>query len=431
MRSQIRGLDQAMRNTGDGLSVLDTAESAIGSIQNLVQRLRELAIQAANGSNSDDNRNLIQEEVDQVLAEIDRLAGTVQFNGKLLLDGSFTAQRVQTGLEAGDFFTISIADLRTTALGQQAIAVGETPVSTSPIPNTAPPSLEINGVAIPATTGDGISFANADASALAKAAAINSVSARTGVLARAEAAVHQAAGASIGAVALDGTGSSLFINGVNVGPVAVEAGDSTGTLREAINSISLQTGVRATIATTGELVLTAEDGRNFEITTTGSVADEIGLRAGNGDLTAQVVSGSVRLSSSSAINVGGAEPALIGFNPATQTIVPIDPNSSMSNLRVVTEAEAQDAIEGADAALAQLNRIRARLGAITNGLEAAINNIDLNAQNLTASDSRIRDTDFAEATAKMTQEQILQQTATAILAQANLIPQMALRLLER
>jgi flagellin len=431
LRSQVRSLDQALRNTEDGLSVVDTAESALGNVTNIVQRVRELALQAANDSLSVNDRAAIQLEIDAQIEEIERQAASVQFNSRNLLDGTFINQRVQLGLGPTDFLPLSIPDMRTDSLGQQAIVTGLSAVSTLPITAAVPAELVINGVAVPPSEGDGVSFSADDASAIAKANAINRVASQTGVTARADAAVHATAGAAIGTVSLDGGANSLFINGINIGAVEVVADDSSGALRNAINAHSQATGVTATVADTGELVLTAADGRNFETTTTGSVADDLGLQVGDGDLTAQVVTGRVTLTSSSDITITGSDLGLIGLDVATQSVNTVDPSTGLSGLTVTSSQDAQNAIGTTDAALDQLSRVRAALGSTANSLEATINTIQQNAQSLTSADSRIRDTDFAEATARMAREQILQQAATAILAQANLIPQMALRLLER
>jgi flagellin len=428
LRSQVRSLDQAVRNSGDGQSVIDTAESALGNLTDMVQRIRELAIQAANDSNGTENRVAMQTEIDQLIEEFNRIGNTLQFNGKNLLDGSFVNQRIQTGIAPGDYLPVSIGDMRANVLGQQAIVTGLDPVSSTAIAGGG--DLIINGIEVGASDADGVSFVAADASAIAKAAAINRVASRSGVSATVEASVHEATGASVGPVTLDGTASALFINGVNIGPVTVEAGDATGALRDAINTHSGETGVTASLGASGELVLTAEDGRNFQITTAGSVADDLGLAVADGDLTAQIVSGRIRLTSSQTINLAGTDIGLIGFTGA-QTLTVVDPSTALASISVTTGEDAENAISTADAALAQLNRVRASLGAISNRLEEGQQHAQAAAENLRASDSRIRDTDFAEATARMTQQQILQQAATAILAQANLLPSMALQLLQK
>ncbi len=428
LRSQVKGLGQAVRNTGDGQSVVDVAEAAMGNIEGIVQRIRELAVQAANDTYGADERVAIQSEINNLVSEIDRMASSVQFNRRPLLDGTFVNQRLQVGLGGGDFIALSIPDLRASVLGQVAQVTGLGGVSLAAVAGGG--DLTVNGVAVPPTASDGVSFAFPAASAIAKAAAINRIAGQTGVQATAEPAVFTVAGGSIAGATLDGAANALFISGVNIGPVDVTAGDANGALRAAINAKSALTGVVATLSGAGELILTAQDGRTFEVTTTGSVADELGLALADGDLTGQIVTGRVSLRGSSQITVGGSDPGLIGFGPGQLITLP-DASTALGTISVVTQADAELAIGAADQALRELSRARAGLGAISNRLENTKATVQTQSESLQLTDSRLRDTDFAEATARATQEQIIQQAATAILAQANLVPQMALRLLEQ
>ncbi len=124
MTAQIRGLNQAVRNANDGISVAQVAEGALGEVTNALQRIRELAVQSANDTNSADDRTSLQAEVTQLVAEIDRIAGQTKFNGKALLDGTFTAAVFQIGAYAGESITFDIADSAAAALGVDAVTVG-------------------------------------------------------------------------------------------------------------------------------------------------------------------------------------------------------------------------------------------------------------------------------------------------------------------
>jgi flagellin len=427
LRTQVQSMDRAVRVSNDGLSVIDTAEAALSNIENTIQRIREISVQAANDTLSDENRNSIQLEIEQLVEEIDRLATNVDFSGKRLLDGSFFNQRVQLGVNAMDFLSVTIPDMHTDNIGLRAIVTGLFPVSSDPLSSE---DVFINGIEISVSQSDGISFVADDASAIAKAEAINRHMSQTGVTATAEAAVHQALGAQIQPISLNGTTSALHINGINIGPVDVSAADSTGALRAAINTHSEVTGVVATLGDSGELVLTAEDGRNFQVTTTGSVADELGLATANSDLTAEVVTGHITLSGPDTITVSGADIRQIGF-AALQEVTQPDPSTALENIRVTTQEDAEEAIATSDAAIRQLNNLRTRLGALANRIESSSQAAEVHRDNLRAADSRIRDTDFAVATADATREQIIQQAATAVLSQANLLPQLALQLFDR
>jgi flagellin len=426
LRAKIAGLQRNLVNCNQGLNLLSISESSLGNVTEILQRLRELGVQAATATISQEQRLLIQKEADSLIEEMQRIATTANYNGKNLLDGTFTGLRLQLGTRTGESIPVAIEDSRPSALGAMAHVTGATGVSVSPI--TGSGDLTINGFTVPASALDGLSTIYGDASAIAKAAAINTLTNSTGVTAKAEAAVYMAAGASITGGALDGTATSLTINGVNIGAITVDSGDANGVLQNRINSFTSLTGVTATRGPAGELVLTAEDGRNVQITTTGSAADELGLRVGNGDVNT-VAGGTVSLSSAATINVGGTL-ALIGFT-AGQAATFVDPATAISFLQLITADQAQAALDTIDVALQQILERRAALGAIESRLNTTIDDLMVNVENLTGADSRIRDADFAVETANLTQAQIIQQAGIAILAQANMIPQMALNLLQK
>lgn len=422
LRSQIRGLNQAVRNANDGLSLVSVAESVIGSYTDNLQRIRELAIQSANDTNSASNRASLEEEAQQLLDELARIASTVSFNGLKLLDGSFTSKQLQVGANVNETIAIDTGDLRTTSIG--AVATTTTGAVSAAL---GAGDLLLNGVDVGATAPDGVSFANQNASAIAIAHAINAVSGTSRVTA--QVASTQVVGLSaVQGVSLDGTTSTLLINGVNIGAVVVTGNDSDGALRDRINQVSNSTGVTASLNSSNELILTAADGRNITTTTTGSVADELGLAAANGDVTGLTTGGTITLTSDSAFAVGGTSPADAGLSATT---VAIDLATALNSLTIVNVTGANSAIVTVDNALRQANQIRASLGAITNRLEHTIQNLQATAENYSASDSRIRDADFAYETANLTKNQILQQAGVAILAQANSSTQAALSLLQR
>lgn len=426
IRYEIRGLQRNQQNISGAFNVIGVAESGMETIQTALQRARELAVQAGNDTLSPSDRNTIQQEIDAILAEIQRAASETSYLGRRLLDGTFLNQIIQVGTAEGQSFNLSISDLRTAALGQVAQSSGAA-VSTAPIAGGG--DLTINAINIPASAIDGISTTLANASAIAKAAAINSVENQTGVRATVGPAVYQAPGAAISPVNIDGTTRTLSINGVAIGPVNVSAGDSDGRLVDAINQKSSITGVTASVDPSGALRLEAADGRNIAVTTTGSVADELGLAAADGDLSNAVASGTITLTSSSAFSVGGTF-GLIGFTPAQSTIN-LDPATAIAGLSMVSSESANAAIASIDNAIRQISNARAGIGSIQNRLEAVEQSLAKRIEDLTGADSRIRDADFALETARLTQAQILQEAGTALLAQANVTPRTALQLLLR
>lgn len=271
--SQVKGLNVAIRNAGDGISLAQTAEGALGAMTENLQRIRELAVQSSNATNSDEDRVALQAEVEQLIAEITRTAEETNFNGRNLLDGSFSGT-FQIGADAGQVVEVSIAELTAEKLGASD-AVGISAVGTDSALGNG--DLIINGVAIPPSQAedDNASFANNDASAIAKVEAINSVSDETGVTAYVNENI--VSGSEMTASADTG---SITLNGV---VIDIQTTDDTATSRasvvEAINAYADQTGVTA--IDSGEdangVILIAEDGRNITVSFDTVTAENTGL----------------------------------------------------------------------------------------------------------------------------------------------------------
>jgi flagellin len=330
MTSQIRGLNQAARNANDGISMAQTAEGALGEIGNNLQRIRELAVQSRNASNSVSDRQALNNEVQQVKAEIDRVASSTSFNGTKLIDGSFTNQSFQVGANVGETISISsLVDARSSSLG----------TSTSSTANV------------------------------------------TGV-------------AATGFTAI--TAGDLTINGVSVGAVAAGGNAATqgANIAAAINTVSSTTNVTATADAAGVVTLTNGSGSNTVVAFAGASATTA---------TTGLTAGTTTASSSTVAGFAGVD--------------------------ISTTWGADTAIAAMDSALSALNAGRADLGAYQNRFSSAIANVQTTAENLSASRSRIVDTDFAAETATLSRNQVLQQAGTAMLTQANAMPQSVLALL--
>ena len=282
MTANIRGLSAAIRNANDGISLTQTAEGALSSIGDNLQRIRELAVQSANTGNSESDRGALNTEARQLVSEIDRIANNSQFNGIKLLDGSFQNQSLQVGAgnDSNDRIAISIGSAKVSALGigsnssYSKVLTQGTAVSNVAL---AAGTLSINGAQIGASFSDGVSYTNADSSAIAKASAINAASGLTGVTAT----VSKTEVTGVAATTFtDVAAGQVMINGVDVGEIgasrnAVERGVQTAA---AINAKTSQTGVTATASTsTGALALTAADGRNITISTTTAGGEATGL----------------------------------------------------------------------------------------------------------------------------------------------------------
>jgi flagellin len=289
----------------------------------------------------------------------------------------------------------------------------------------------LNGVYITdyATYEDAVSSANPLRSAITIAAAINAKTDLHKVTATVEAATLNG-GNTIQGGTIDPDDAQLTINGVDIfeGVTVIQADDSDGTLVNAINAKSNQTGVTATLDSSNHLVLSAADGRNISVTTgADTIGDELGLTAADAAFTG-AAGGKILLKSNDNIVVSGDTPALAGFTGATYYK---NPDMAINKLSISTAAGANLAIEQVDNALEQVNEIRATLGATTNRLEYTIQSLQSVAENLSSADSRISDADFAAETANLTKNQILQQAGIAILAQANTSTQSALQLLPK
>ncbi len=329
--TQIRGTDVAIRNANDGISLAQVAEGSLTEIGNNLQRVRELAVQSSNATNSASDRKALQAEVTQLVSEIDRVAKQSDFNGTKLLDGSFSSQLFQVGANAGQAIAIDkIVDATTAKLGTSTFATGK--------------------------------VADADAVLTADATLSGTIK----------------------------VGSTT----VNLDKIELKSGatvaDQNKAAVTAINSKLGETGVLAELNDAGEIVVT-------------QVKDGIAMT--DADIT---ITG----------------PA--GFDHTADAAVT---TANVANLDVSTVTGAQKALSLVDNALSSINNTRADLGAVQNRFTSVVANLQTSTENLSASRSRIRDTDFAKETAELTRTQILQQAGTAMLAQANQVPQNVLSLL--
>jgi flagellin len=417
MTAQIRGTNQAARNANDGISLAQVAEGALGSVTGNLQRMRELAVQSANATNSASDRAALQQEVAQLTTEIDRVATQTQFNGLNLLDGTFTAQQFQVGANAGQTITVAgIASARTSALGISYSASVTGGLTTAPL--TAG-QLTLNGNAIQASAAGAGAGQSAD-SAWSIAQAINA--SQGSVVATANPTT--VAGAAPGAFAAI-TAGTVQINGVDIGAVAAggSAAVQGANVAAAINSVSAASGVTAVAnAATGAITLTAADGRNVAITGTQT----------NTGLSNATTHGTLTLATSGvnpqSITVGGTAPASAGLAAATTAATLT--GTAVSLLDISTVAGANSALTTIDSALQTINSSRAALGAVQNRFSSTIENLQTASENLSASRSRIQDADFAAETANLARAQVLQQAGTAMVAQANQLPQLVLQLLK-
>jgi len=422
MTAQIRGINQAARNANDGISLAQVAEGALGSVTANLQRMRELAVQSANATNSASDRVALQQEVAQLTTEIDRVATQTQFNGLNLLDGSFTAQQFQVGANAGQTISVSsIASARASALGvYQGFNVVSQSIGTA---SNTPQALTVS-----LGSGPAIALGSVAIDAKAQAAAITNGNI-PGMVATAN-ATNVAAGVS--AAGATGPGTATYtINGIAISIAGVNGGAALASNRAsavaAINAQSAATGVVATDTGAG-VSLSAADGRNISLaygvgTFAGSSAADFGLSA------TAITGGTLNISYSAPSGVSGSV-VFAQTGGLSPSIAITGTGTAVSALDISTVAGSNAALTSIDAALQTINSSRAALGAVQNRFSSTIENLQTAGENLSASRSRIQDADFAAETAALSRAQVLQQAGTAMVAQANQMPQLVLQLLK-
>ncbi len=451
MTSQINGLTRAAQNANDGISMTQTAEGGLGTATDLLQRMRTLAVQAANGTNSASDRSSLQEEVAQLQQELNRVANTTQFNGQNVLDGSLSNAQFQVGANANQTINFSIGNTQASAIGNNAIKTNgtSTAAAASAAPTTAG-NIGPNTTAVQTFTvqGNGTTStyaAAAGASAYAIAKGINAASGSTGVTATATTTATLSAFTA-------GT-QSFTIQGApkadgSANPVTVTATMATATdvggLAAAINAQSGVTGINAIADTsTGKISLTQGQGYDIGVTNnlvanntttlTGSSGAGVALVRGAANAAAlgdsATVGGSLAFNSSGSFTVGTSAAGTVFTAAANSSALSSVASIDITKLTNGIPSGANDALQVIDSALANISSSRASLGALQNRFTSVVSSLSTTSENLSAARSRILDADFASETANLTRGQILQQAGTAMLAQANSLPNGVLALL--
>lgn len=416
--TQIRGLDQAVRNANDGISLAQTAEAAISELSNNLQRIRELAVQSANATNSASDRAALDAEVQQRIAEVDRIAAQTSFNGLKVLDGTFGTAQFQVGANVGETIGVNLnVGVRAGQIGQIATATGT--VTANALANLTIAVGSGEAVAVAATSGATQDSAE-DKVTTIKDAGISGLTAtaNTSVSDSYAAVVATAGGA-------DDSTYSLTINGTDIyASFAIADGTSLAgaDVANQVNLFSSQTGVTASFDGT-DITLTSDTGKNIVATQT-IAGDTTGAGVGGTNIIGQTARGDVTLTAAENITLTG-DFVELGL---TNTIA--KDASTISNVSITTVANANDAISRVDAALTTVSSLRSDLGAIQNRFDSTITNLASVSENLTAARGRILDADFAAETAALTKSQILQQAGIAVLSQANAQPQLVLSLLQ-
>jgi len=425
--SQVRGLTVAARNANDGISLAQVAEGALEEASNILQRVRELAVQSINATNSPSDRTALNLEVSQLTAELDRIARSTEFNGQKILDGTFGTALFQVGSNANQTIVATTGNFKTKQYGDYRIQGYDNNVANVH-------RLDANG-SLTISGGSGtasISYSSVD-SASAVAAAVNLANENTGVMASALTQFDVKFAAS-GFYKFD-----VFSENTSAVSVGFNISEATGiealsVAASAFNDITSKTGVVATVKEDGTgIELSHYTGENVTIQDTSfSNSGAVTLATSNSTLVlaadtnvnTAVISGQVTFDASKAFTIQGSATEVMSAASEASIL------QKVSDIDISTVDNSNLALTIADAALAQISSQRAKFGALQNRFGSTISNLETAVENLSAARSRIMDADFAVETAELTRTQILQQAGTAMLAQANQIPQNVLSLLQ-
>ena len=471
MTAQVNGLNQARRNANDGISVAQTAEGALQTSGDILQRIRTLSVQSANDTNSSSDRQALQAEVSQLISEFDRIATTTQFNGLNLLDGNFSKTQFQVGANANQTITFGIGSTKAVDMASFGVSGDVTASSTMVGASAAVSDGSASNVnrflaqdlLIKSKGMAGTVNLQASMSADKIAASINAQQSNTGgVTARAETYAFLTLSNSSGQMAMD-----FNLNGVGIQAFSSNGSTDMDGLVTSINDRSGATGVvaqKVDVPGTGNagtyrVQLFAADGRDIQMTsvtaasgTGGATSSALGLQGAydnNGTVTTvgslasfsatgssngnrnSTVGGRVIIANDTAYTltstIGGTTGGLFAVG-STATVAGAK-TGALSTVDISTVLGSNKALGIIDAALSRVNNTRANLGALQNRFQMTIDNLQTTSDNLAASRSRIKDADFAEETATMSRWNVLQSAGTAMLAQANQGPQAAMQLL--
>ena len=480
MTAQVRGLTVATRNANDGVSMAQTAEGALAEMGDILQRIRELAVQSANATNSAGDRKSLNDEVNQLVAELNRFANTTEFNGMKLLNGDDPVSAFHVGANSNQTIVATTTDFRTSKYGSyqignatvtadkatagKGVSISNAVAGTNAVANS---SIQVTGAAV---SKDGIMTLNGpnasgsvsltvSDSAADIASKINSQD-LTGI--KATARTETMIGFSNGDYTIEISTTNATSNSANTETATISfsvpkigtsaIGESAEALTDAVNAFNEQsskTGITAKLndAKTG-IILENDEGKNINITLTNTantiymgnqstgvsaVISLAGTASGRtftaaGQVTLDSArSYSVTLAASMNIQAGVLSGGSMGNSTAATTYG--STLQRVDSLDITTIKGANDAIHICDSAIDAVNAQRAKYGALQNRFEHTISNLQTSHENVSAARSRIQDADYAAETAALSRNQVLQQAATSMLTQANNLPQNILTLL--
>ena len=474
LKSQANSLGQAIANGNDAIGMVQTADGAMDEQLQIIDTIRTKAIQAAQDGQSTDSRKALQADISRLLEELDNIAKTTSFNGKQLLNGNFSNQNFQIGAYSNEIVQISIGATESSKIGHTRFETSRFFAYSAADLSAKAVGIELsgidgfpNGYKFQSVTGEELRISGFRA----VADRINGVSDTTGVKAKVTNSI------TFSGIIADGTVKGLEINGATIGDIELKAGDGNAVLANAINAVKAQTGVEASV-TDGKLTLTSPDGRTINIKAQSS-ASVMGTISAIGLSDGKAILGSLSLVREDARDIvigitgltGGAQilstftMATNGMSAATMSeadaasITLADLNTgildgkaaaAMGYFRagefsssiysagtyadqlsgVTTYGGAQAMISVAESAQKQLDRIRSDIGSVQNQIVATINNISTTRVNVKAAESQIRDVDFASEASNFNKYNLLAQSGSYALSQANTVQQNVMRLLQ-
>ena len=430
MNSQIRGLTMATKNANDGIALIRTVENALVEVSGMLQRMRELAVQSANATNSATERAFANNELNQLQLEISRVSANTRYNGTQVLNGTFSAKSLQVGTMSGEEINFTIDSVESSLLGAY-VQVGQnslgayTAAASSSFSNTTNLTDDADDFTIVGNGNSRTIDVSANDSAKDVVKKINSVAGATTVFALSRTFAHLAS------TSATDTSYQVSINGTQTAAFTISSNSVTDAVAK-INAISATTGVMASATTENKVLLTDSDGDDI-IVTNGSAgttltlkavgndgvteqsAAAISLAANGGNDTSQVV-GTLRLTSSSGFTVNQTNGSTdTFFADALQTAGLV----SVGTIDISTSIGASYSIATIDGALERVSSMRGSLGTLQNRLDYSVSNLMKVTEYTIGARSRIEDADFAAETSRLAKAQVLQQAGASMLSQAN------------
>ena len=442
LRDQASSLGQAIRNANDGIAVMQIADKAMSEQTQILNTIKVKATEAAQDGQTADTRKAIQQDIVKLMGELDNIAGTTSYNGKSLLSGSFTNQKFQIGAYANQTVTASIQATSSDKIGNTRFETGKVITSAGDVSLTfkdvdGKHDIKLESVKVSFSAGTGIGVL---------AETINKNSDKTGVHASWQVV---ATGSTTVQNAGTKTIQSLTINGVDIGNVdGVKANDSDGKLVAAINAVTDQTGVEAYVDNRGNLNLRSVDGRGIKVS--GANLSIAGINKNGvqdyGRLTLTRLSGRDIIVSGSGLSASGFNSKVAAatinlraikgnFTADQASAIGAHANLNVENISAIGEGVttlkgAMAVMDISDSAAKLLDEIRAGIGSVENQLTSTISNISVTQVNVKAAESQIRDVNFASETAKFQKYNLLAQSGSYALSQANAIQKNVMRLLQ-